>query len=297
LSRFVRCGRRLTLGRLSEVGGMFDAMSEQSSELAARLDALATELGMLRAGLASLDSRLAAVSDRLDALQSARTLSPGGLIDYQVEIARWYMQSAVGDIAPGFRGLYERCKTHTIASVEQLYAIHTAIDYLDRNEVAGDIVDCGAGHGGTAMMAALTAAGREQCERRLVLFDYFDELPAAGSDAATADRVGAIRERLAATGYPAARIEIVSGLVERTVPQFAAGAVAFLRIDTDSYTATKAVLESLCPRLSAGAVVLLNDAPSLLGPRQATAEFFGGNGKLPFFNRIDYCTRVAVWAG
>jgi Macrocin-O-methyltransferase (TylF) len=293
LRRVVRAGRRLMLGRLSEVGDLLDALAE-------KLDTLSTELGNLKAEAAArsaaLDDRLAILADRLDAAKSPRTLSVGGLVDYQIETARYYLESAVGDIAPGFRALYERCKHHTVASVEQLYAIHTAVDYLARRHIAGDIVDCGAGYGGAAMMAALTLANCG-CERRLVLFECFAELTSAGGEAAAADPTGEVRERLVETGYPAARIEIVPGLVERTVPRFAGAAVALLRIDTDSYGATKTVLESLCPRLAAGAVLLFNDAPSLFGPRQAIADFFGGDGKLPLFNRVDYCTRVAVWPG
>jgi O-methyltransferase len=263
-------GRRLALGRLAEAGEMFDRVS-------AKLDAIDAHTRQLT---------------------GPRSGSMGSLIDYQIETAQYYMKTAMGDIAPGFNALYQRCKGHTIASVEQLYAVNTAIDHIIRCDIPGDIVDCGAGRGGTAMMAALTLSGLEQLDRRLVLLDSFDELPASASNGQSADdRVGEVSRLLATTGYPNARIDIVSGMVERTASTLAVERIAFLRVDTESYTAVKAVLETLSPRLQAGGVLLVNDTSTLLGPRQALTEFFSKGRQSPLFHRIDYCTRVASWPG
>jgi hypothetical protein len=104
-----------------------------------------------------------------------------------------------------------------------------------------------------------------------------------------------VRANLASTGYPADKIVLVKGLVERTVPETSAiRKLALLRLDTDWYESTKVSLEHLYPRLSEGGVLIVDDYGHYKGQQQAVDEYFRSHGTLPLLARIDYSCRMAV---
>src|SRR5262245_40627895 len=89
------------------------------------------------------------------------------LMEYQAKLA------AFKDREPAFYALYERAKSYTMTSVEKLYAIYKATEYVLKAAVPGDMVECGVWRGGSMMMAAVTALALGDASRRLILFDTF----------------------------------------------------------------------------------------------------------------------------
>ena len=83
-----------------------------------------------------------------------------------------------------------------------------------------------------------------------------------------------VRELLFCTGYPEARLHLVQGLVEDTVPAQAPGEIALLRLDTDWYESTRHELAHLYPRLVAGGVLIIDDYGAWEGCRRAVDEYF-----------------------
>jgi len=49
-----------------------------------------------------------------------------------------------------------RCREYTLLNPEKLHAFIQAIRYIEKNGIAGDIVECGVWRGGAIMAAALT---------------------------------------------------------------------------------------------------------------------------------------------
>jgi hypothetical protein len=94
------------------------------------------------------------------------------LMEYQAKLV------AFKDREPTFYALYERVKSCTMTSVEKLYAIYKATEYVLKAGVPGDMVECGVWRGGSMMMAALSALALGDASRRLVLFDTFEGHPA-----------------------------------------------------------------------------------------------------------------------
>jgi O-methyltransferase len=203
-----------------------------------------------------------------------------------------------------FWPLYERCKDFTMTTIERLYDLHKAVDYVSRAGVPGAIVECGVWCGGSIMMAALTLLQRQD-QRPIYLFDTFTGMPAPGSqdfdlhgDHAdvqwheTWARAGEeeVRANLLSTGYPAESFHLVRGLVEETLPRGAPETVALARLDTDFYDSTRVELEALWPRLSSGGVLIIDDYGHWLGARRATDEYFAE--KPVRLVRIDYTCRA-----
>lgn len=86
-----------------------------------------------------------------------------------------------------------------------------------------------------------------------------------------------VARNVASIGYPCEKIHYVEGKVEETLQdQLRAlpSRIALLRLDTDWYESTKAELEVLVPRLSPGAVVILDDY-FRFGSGTAADEYWG----------------------
>jgi O-methyltransferase len=207
--------------------------------------------------------------------------------------------------------IIEQVGPFTQTSPERIFALKNAIEYVIKNDIAGDIVECGIWKGGSMMAAALTLLNLG-VKRRLYLFDTF-----AGMTTPTAvDRdlygrsalqnlqegmresnnvsLDEVRANLRSTGYDESLITYVRGPVEETLPNNAPETIAILRLDTDWHESTYHELQHLFPRVSGGGVLIIDDYGHWGGAQRAVDEFFAAI-KLPLLlNRIDYTGRICV---
>lgn len=174
---------------------------------------------------------------------------------------------------------------------------------VDREGVAGDYVECGVYRGGSAALLA-HAADIARPSRHLWLFDSFAGLPApTGIDGPGAvhlqgDLVGSeqdVLDLLRRVGAQSARVHIVQGWFEDTLPVAPIERVALLHIDADWYESIKLCLELFYDRVAPGGVVVLDDYDEWPGCRAALHEFadartlpvvFDRTGRLvPYFRK------------
>jgi len=224
------------------------------------------------------------------------------------------------DLDPEFVPLYETCRHATMTSVERLYALFKAVEYIIRAEIPGDFVECGVWRGGSVMMMALALKAFGGVGRRIHCFDTFEGMPppderdvrhdtgeAASDILAASERsegsvfwamapLAEVERNLGRTGYPAELVTYCKGKVEETLPLSAPASVALLRLDTDWYQSTKHELECLYPRLSVGGVLIIDDYGFFRGARQATDEYFRETGAPMLLNRIDNTGRIGIKA-
>jgi O-methyltransferase len=239
-------------------------------------------------------------------------------IDYQVLMKHQHEQAQFQDADPGFMSLYERTRRFSMTSLERLYAMHKATEYVSRARIPGSIVESGAWRGGSMMMAALTLKKLGDTQRKLILFDTFEGLPKpnpsedfdlwghsaynewtrhrrtdTSSDWAFAS-LEEVRENMLSTGYPAENVVLVKGMVQDTLPDNAPDSIALLRLDTDWYESTACELAHLYKALSKNGVLIIDDYGSLRGQRKAVDEFLATSAKPLLLVRVDYSGRVAV---
>jgi O-methyltransferase len=205
---------------------------------------------------------------------------------------------------------------YTMTSPERVFALIQAVRYVVVARVEGAIVECGVWRGGSVMAAArvLKQAG---AARDLHLFDTFEgmtrptdadvdhagvpatiefERTQTGDDASDWCRatLEETRANLLGTGYDSARIHLVKGRVEETIPARAPERIALLRLDTDWYESTRHELVHLYPRLARGGVLIIDDYDHWKGSRKATDEYFAGLQQPVLLSRIDATGRIAV---
>ncbi len=221
------------------------------------------------------------------------------------------------DFDPAFLPIKDVCQPHTMTSVERLYALYKALEYVSAANIQGHIVECGVWRGGSIMCAALTLLKCGDTSRSLYLYDTFEgmvppaevdvsfECQAASTLLAQEARaqdsyiwayapLELVRQNLAATGYPDDQIHYIQGTVEETIPANMPDEVALLRLDTDWYSSTKHSLQHLFPRLAKGGVLIIDDYGHWRGAKQAVDEYLRDNEIRILLNRIDYTGRIGV---
>ena len=225
------------------------------------------------------------------------------------------------DLEPEFLELHELCREQTMTSVERMYALYSATNYIVENELPGDFVECGIWRGGSVMLMAATLLRRGDTTRDLWLYDTFDGMTAPGAEdvQAMSGRAAAhilqeherkpgdpfwgiaardgVERNLRRTGYPFQRFRVIEGDVMATLPECAPEAIALLRLDTDWYASTRHELEQLYPRLVPGGVLIIDDYGYWRGARKATDEFLATLRPRPLLQRIDYTGRICVKPG
>jgi len=148
-------------------------------------------------------------------------------------------------------------------------ALHSAVQYLTKARIPGDIVDCGDGSTTTlaALAAMLVAFG--DTSRRLILLDVTGDpthraeselmvwggnrdLLASPPVRPTQTKASPLPNKLIASGYPAEMISVVScpyGALNFT------RSIAFLGLTPQTYPANRAAIAALIPLVSSGGIV------------------------------------------
>jgi hypothetical protein len=224
------------------------------------------------------------------------------------------------DYDPAHTETFSKVKEYTMTNSERVVALCNAIDYLTKNNIEGDIVECGIWKGGSTMAAIDTLLRHNSTERDIYLYDTFEGMPApskhdvkkgghhgAGMSAeelyknsnpddiiwciSTLDEV---KQNIGKFDYPPDKIHYVKGMVEDTIPQTIPQKIALLRLDTNFYESTQHELKYLYPLMVPGGVIIMNDYGEWAGARKAIDEYIEANNIKILLNRIDKTGRVAV---
>lgn len=215
-----------------------------------------------------------------------------------------------------FMEMYESVKSCTMTGKEKLYAMYQATEYVLRNNIPGDIVECGVYKGGSLMLAALTAQKMNRYDKRIYAYDtyegmtepmgidvnvnglratsYFSEISDGGNSAWCQASMEEVRANLLSTAYPEEKLVFVKGKVEETIPKQLPSQISLLRLDTDWYESTYHELTHLFPLLAPRGVIIIDDYGHWKGQRKAVDEYFQKNGICLLLQRVEYSGRMAV---
>lgn len=208
-------------------------------------------------------------------------------------------------------------KSYTMTSPERIHSVCESINYIAKNRIPGDIVECGVWKGGSMMAIAMTLLKQQDTSRELWLFDTFEGMSAPTKKDISAygksafemlkksskneqESVGCyssldeVKQAVYSIGYPKGKIRFIKGKVEDTIPQSVPQKIALLRLDTDWYESTHHELVHLFPLLSPGGVIIIDDYGYWQGARQATDDYIEKNQIKILLNRIDDTGRIAI---
>lgn len=211
-----------------------------------------------------------------------------------------------------FMDLFEQVKPYTMTSVEALFALYTAVNYVLERQIPGDFVECGVWRGGSSLLVALILKLRNISDCKLYLYDTFTGMPTPTEfDIDKYGRSGfeMMEEYGDDIGWCYAsledvqkvffshnfefEIEFVQGDVMETLSATRPNSISLLRLDTDWYESTALEFELLYPTLSPGGVLIIDDYGVWAGSRKATDDYFSKVPR-PMLARIDKEVRMGV---
>jgi len=207
------------------------------------------------------------------------------------------LHEALADLDDEARQTILRVKDCTMLDPEKLYALITAVRYVSKHQIEGDIVECGVWRGGSVMAAALTLIQLGAVDRRFFLYDTFTGMPQPSEwDRASASgvepaayfqerqtegdasdwclaNVEDVRANLATVAYDQDQFILAKGKVEDTIPGLLPGPIAILHLDTDWYASTRHEMEHLMPRVVSKGALIVDDYYYWSGSRDAVDEY------------------------
>jgi Macrocin-O-methyltransferase (TylF) len=236
--------------------------------------------------------------------------------NYPSLVAQDQLRMEMSILEPEFIALYEQCRQYTMSSWERLYALYTSVRYIVESRIEGDLVECGVWRGGSMKLVAHALLSLGDTGRTLFLYDMFEWMTESdtpvdmtfSTNQAVKDRLEVqrqrakllyapleeVRETLTTTGYPMAKVRLVKGPVEETIPGTVPDCIALLRLDTDWYSSTKHEMEHLYPRLSSQGVLIVDDYGHYQGACRGVDEYLSTIKKKPLLQRIDHSCRLGV---
>jgi O-methyltransferase len=219
-----------------------------------------------------------------------------------------------------FLDIYEACKPYTMTSTDRMFSLYKAVEYIIKNGIEGDFVECGVWKGGSSMLIAKTLLKFGVSNRHIWMYDTYegmseptdkDKDPAGTSaeellkksskqDAASIwcySGIDEVKGHLQSTGYPIELIHFVKGKVEDSIPVvMPENPIALLRLDTDWYESTKHEMDHLYPHLVQKGILIIDDYGHWQGARKAIDEYLSEHKIAMLLNTIDYTGRIAVKA-
>lgn len=216
-----------------------------------------------------------------------------------------------------FLDLYEFCKPYTMTSVERMYALYKGVEYVVKNNIPGDFVECGVWKGGSSMLIAKTLQKFGITDRNIWMYDTYEGMVEPGEEDKDTtgekahdtwtklkkeDKSGwcvssieEVKNNLKTTNYPNQLLHFVQGMVEDTIPNvMPKGNLALLRLDTDWYESTKHELEHMYPLLVSKGIFIIDDYGHWVGAKKALDEYLLNTNQTLYLNKVDYTARIAV---
>lgn len=217
----------------------------------------------------------------------------------------------LSDFDGEFLKFWEAAKPYTMISPERGWALAEAVRYVCRNNIPGDIAECGVWKGGACLLASLVMAEEESSSQRSIwLYDTFSGMVSPGEN----DRIAVsgqplsdrkpegwwaagleeVRKTLMFSPMDAKQFKLIRGPVEETLDKQSPEKLAILRLDTDWYESTMKELEVLYPVLSPGGVLIIDDYGHFTGARKAVDDYFRARNESVLLHRSDYTGRVLI---
>jgi O-methyltransferase len=161
----------------------------------------------------------------------------------------------------------------TMVGLARLADLQTCVESVVRDGVSGDLIEAGAWRGGASILMRATSDSLGDRDRTLWVADSFQGFPPADPSGSDADhelerdmnRIGyltpsldSVREYFARFGVEHG-VRFVPGYFEDTLDGLRGGRWALIRLDSDTYRATRLSLDALYPGLAAGGYVVIDD--------------------------------------
>ena len=186
----------------------------------------------------------------------------------------------------------------TMTGLQLLDDLQWCVESVARDGVPGDLIEAGSWRGGASILMRATLDALGDRERTVWVADSFQGFPEDAGEhvelsayeflAAPLDEVKANFARFGCDEG----VQFVPGFFEETLPPLSDRRWAIVRLDGDTYEATRSALESLYPGLSAGGYLIVDDYGLFEESRRAVDEYRERHGITEPLEDVDWnCKR------
>lgn len=193
----------------------------------------------------------------------------------------------------------------TMVGTPRLENLETCIRQVIADGVPGDLIECGAWRGGTAIYMRAVLEACSDVDRTVWVADSFRGLPAPDLARYPADKGDLLhsRDQLAVGlaevkanferyGLLDERVRFVEGWFEEALPKAPIDKLAVLRVDADMYKGTTEALECLYPKLAVGGYVIVDDYGAMPSCKKAVQDF---RDRYRITDTLETCDWTAVY--
>lgn len=185
----------------------------------------------------------------------------------------------------------------TMVGLNRLDDLQACVESVVREGVEGHLIEAGAWRGGASILMRATLDSLGAPDRTVHVADSFQGFAEELGDLDTVDFLAVpldeVRESFARLGLEEG-VRFVPGFFQHTLPTLAGTPWALIRLDGDTYEATRAALEALYPSLAVGGHLIVDDYGAIAESecRRAVDEFRARHGIDDPLEQVDWtCVR------
>ncbi len=186
----------------------------------------------------------------------------------------------------------------TMVGLRRLDDLQACVEAVVADGVAGDLIEAGVWRGGASILVRATLDSLGATDRDLWLADSFAGFTQSGRGELSqtpedqwldyiAVSAGRVRENFRRLGYTEG-LRFVRGFFTDTMPGLAGRRWALIRLDGDTYDATRDCLKTLYPGLAPGGYAVIDDYGAVEDCRRAVDEYRERNGITEELETIDW---------
>jgi O-methyltransferase len=192
----------------------------------------------------------------------------------------------------------------TMSGLARLDDLQACVESLVEDEVEGDLIEAGTWRGGSAILMRATLDTLRARDRDVWLADSFQGFPGSGDGPVVdpdmeemsmleflsipVEEVKASFERLGL----GEGVRFVAGFFAQTMPRLRGKRWSLVRLDSDSYEATRDCLEALYPGLAKGGYLVVDDYGAIEVCRRAVEDYRREHGITEPLEPVDWtCVR------
>ena len=240
--------------------------------------------------------------------------------NYKIEhVNSWYLrqENYISEISDEEKNIVKKIQPYTMCKVANHWAIIQAIKHIKKNNIDGDLVECGVYKGGNIILYK-KIIDQISVNKQIFAYDTFEGMSEPGKHDKDLKDVNAldtfkkykfsevpwcyssideVKKNIEKFGLsPEEDFIFIKGKVEETLKKKKnlPEKISLLRLDTDFYESTKIELEILFPKLQPGGVLIIDDYGHWKGSKKAVDEYFELEKNFYWFHRIDYASRLLI---
>jgi hypothetical protein len=216
-----------------------------------------------------------------------------------------------------FDKYYNICKKYSInVSYERFLSLYQALQYISKNKIKGDIVECGVFKGGSAMFICFFLKFFLVNNKKIWLYDTYEGMSAPSkvdidlnnkkakdflkekkienlNNVWAYSPLSYVKKNIKITNFDQKKCLFIKGKVENTLKMNKPKSISLLRLDTDFYKSTKAELDNLYNLIIPGGIIIVDDYGHWKGCKLAVDQFFKNKKNILFLN-VDYTGIIGI---